>query len=207
MIRISNDGLLDLLTYFEAMPQTTATAARLAINQVAERGGLKLAREEMMKEVNFEDGYLNGDRLGVTKRARNNDLEAIITGRKRATSLARFAPGQTPASTAKNGVRVTVRRGKSVSMKNAFLVRLRRGASLTEDNFNIGLAIRIRPGDRIVNKKAEHQSWLVHGSVALLYGPSVDQVFNQVSEDISVPVLNMVSAEFIRQFERLSKNG
>ncbi|QGF21044.1 hypothetical protein MA12_gp35 [Pectobacterium phage MA12] len=205
-VKISADGLLDVQEYFERMPEVTTMAARMAVNDVAERGALKMARDEMMQEVAFPAKYLDNSRLGVTKKARNNDLEAIITGRKRATSLARFAPGQTPASTAKRGVSVTVQRGRTVTIREGWLVRLKRGASLTEDQYNLGLAVRIRPGEKITGKHTSHQSWLVRGSVALLYGPSVDQVFRDVKEDISLPVLDMVATEFLRQFTRLT-NG
>ena len=43
------------------------------------------------------------------------------------------------------------------------------------------------------------------GEVALLYGPSVDQVFRDVSEDIAGPVGNMVATEFFRQLTRFTR--
>lgn len=176
----------------------------MAINTIATRRGLTLSKDAMQEEVMFPRGYLN-DRLIATKRATATDLEAIITGRKRATSLARFATGgQAPGVRRNKGVRIRVSKGRSSYMKNAFLVRLRRGASLTEDNYNVGLALRLGPGESIRNKKRAHQSWLVKDQVALLYGPSVDQVFRTVAPEVAPKISRELADEFLRQFARLS---
>lgn len=198
------DSILDAISYFENLPAVATKAAQLAINDVARRGGLKLIRNEILDQVSFPRDYLTGDRLAITQFATSTKLEAVITARKRATSLARFAPGQSLGSKARLGVRVAVGTGKSTVLRKAWLVRLRRGASLTEDNYNIGLAVRVRPGETIKNKKGTHQSWLVPNSVALLYGPSVDQVFREVSGDVAAPIGSLVTDEFFRQFSRLA---
>lgn len=198
-------GLTDTVEYFESFPDISARAARLAINQVASRGGMRLAQDAIYEQVAFPDGYLSGDRLFVRKYAHEGDLEAIIVARKRATSLARFAQGQPIGSAAaRSGIRVQVKRGKAVVMRRAWLVRLKQGASLTEDQYNVGLALRVNPGEKIVGKYSAHKSWLVPGSVALLYGPSVDQVFRSVLDDIAAPIGQMVVDEFFRQFARLA---
>lgn len=202
-VRTEIVALDQALDYFRRVPDISARSARLAINSVANRGAIKLARERIYEEAAFPKGYLNGDRLQVTKLAKESDLEAIITGRKRATSLARFASGQAIGSQSRSGVRVTVRRGSSVHLRKGWLVRLKRGTSLTEDNYNVGLAIRIRPGERVVGKHSAHRSWLVQDSVALLYGPSVDQIFRNVAPEIADEIGGMVAAEFFRQFDRL----
>ncbi len=201
------DSLLDAIRYFERFPEVTEKAAQLAINDVTRRGALKLARDEIMGEIAFDKSYLTGDRLGVTKFAKKGDLEAVITGRKRATSVARFAAKGTPVGTGpkvKMGVRVQVGRGKTTVLRSAWLVRLNKGASMTEDQYNVGLAVRLKPGESLENKHSTHKSWLVPGSVALLYGPSVDQVFATVSQQIADPVGDMVAKEFLRQFARLA---
>lgn len=198
-------GLADVEEYFKRMPETTTKAAQLAINQVATRGALKLAQDSIYDEVNFPQGYLKGDRLGVTQYAKENNLEAVITARKRATSLARFTNGQALGSVRKAGVRVQVKRGSSVHLKRAWLVRLNKGASLDEDNYNVGLAVRVKEGESIVGKHGTHSSWLIRDKVALLYGPSVDQIFRDVSGEIAPQVGDLLADEFFRQFERLSR--
>jgi len=203
MIRVSNKGLQDLEQFFKRAPEAATMAARMAINDTATRQGMTLIKKEMMDEIAFPKGYLAGDRLKVVKRATNQNLEAVILGRKRATSLARFATGPTVFN-GKGGVQVRVRNGRTSYLKNAFLVRLRRGSSLDEDNYNIGLALILRPGD-VINKKTEHTSWLAEGRVALLYAPSVDQVFRGVSDQVVEPIGDMVTNEFFRQFARLTR--
>lgn len=199
------DGLDDAMLYFETAPKIAARAARLAINDTISRKGLKVIQNEMLDQVNFPKGYLKGDRLGVVQYATESRLEGVIRARKRATSLARFAaPGTPLGSSARSGVRVSVRNGGSAFLRNAWLVRLRKGASLTEDQYNVGLAVRVKPGDKIDGKYSAHQSWLIPGTVALLYGPSVDQVFSDVAEDTGPEILDLLGKEFFRQFERLS---
>lgn len=201
---ISLEGIENVAFYFDRFPEVSNKAAQLSINTVAQRTGLRLAKKEMQDQVMFPRGYLD-DRLTVSKRARSDDLEAIIVGRKRATSLARFASENSVRAQPK-GVRIRVSRGRSTYMKKAFIVRLKRGASLDEDNYNLGLALALDPGESVHNKKRAHQSWLVKDRVALLYGPSVDQVFRSVSEDIAPEVGRELGVEFMRQFRRLSSS-
>jgi hypothetical protein len=207
--------LKDIIDFFQRVPEITNKAARLAINRTVSRDGLKLARQSILDEVAFPKDYLKGDRLRVSRYASESNLEGAILARKRATSLARFASGQPvgqPGRTAGRATSVTVRvmNGKTTVIKNAWLVKLNRGASKDEDNYNIGLALRVRPGDEVVGKKTAHQSWLVKpdggkSGIALLYGPSVEQVFRDVAFKIGPKVGNLVADEFFRQFTRLTR--
>lgn len=183
--------------FFEEFPEVATQSARLALNQVATRDGINMIRRDIESQVNFPSGYLKlEDRLGVTKKATNNSLSAIITARDRATSLARFAPGQTPENTRGRGVRVSVKRGRRRILKRAFLIRLNNG--------NIGLAVRLGQGETIANKR-EMKAVVLERNVYLLYGPSVDQVFRTVVEDNVPEIGNLLSDEFFRQFARLSR--
>lgn len=198
-------GSADLERYFRTMPEITARALRLAINGTAKGKGIVAIRRQMLNEIAFPNGYLNADRLKVTSLATDTRLEATITGRKRATSLARFVTGSPVVNSRRaDGVTVRVQKGRTTYLKNAFLVRLNKGASLTEDNYNVGLAVRLQPGEQLTNKRTTHKSWLVPGKVALLYGPSVDQVFSGVIDDLQPKLADMLAGEFYRQFERLS---
>lgn len=200
-------GSNELKEYLEQVPEIANNSIRMAINSVAAGKGMALIKKSMTDEIAFPSGYLNADRLKLTKRATQTNLEAVITGRKRATSLARFVTGGAMVANSKRGggVQVRVKKGKTTYLKNAFLVRLNKGASLTEDNYNIGLAVRLSAGESLSNKRSQHKSWLVPGRVALLYGPSVDQVFAEVSETVAPKIGDMVAAEFHRNFARLSK--
>lgn len=199
------EGLAEAALYFKTFPDQAAKAAQLAINDTLRRGGMKLIQNEMYDQINFPRGYLKGDRLQISQYASQRNLEGVVLARKRATSLARFAAAGTPiGSKGSTGITVRVRKGDSTYIRNAWLVRLKGGASLTEDNYNVGLALRVKPGERIAGKRSEHKAWLIPGRVALLYGPSVNQVFGSVAEDVAKPVLDMVSKEFMRQLERLT---
>lgn len=199
------EGLEAAELYFESVPKIAARAARLAINDTISRKGMQVIQAEILDQVNFPKGYLKGDRLAIAQYATESNLEGVIRARKRATSLARFAsPGTPLGSQTRQGVRVAVRNGGSAYLRNAWLVRLKKGASLSEDGYNVGLAVRVKPGDTISGKYSTHKSWLVPGSVALLYGPSVEQVFSDVAEQTGPEILDLVATEFFRQFERLS---
>lgn len=190
---IKGDFLREAREYFEAVPLVAAKAASLAMNQVSERDGLAHMRRDMETQVNFPKGYLDtDDRLAVRRPSTPNNLEVVISARDRPTSLARFVAGQTPESTRRGGVTVSVKKGGSKRLKKAFLVRLRNG--------NIGLATR----DKSLVDRAYKPVMLDRG-VYLLYGPSVDQVFKAVAED-SLPWLGgRISNEFFRQFARLTR--
>lgn len=204
---IDFEALTDLEDYIGAFPEATKTAARIALNDVAEGEGLAVYRKAIMDQIDYQDGYLTSDRLGVTNKATDSNLAVTISGRQRATSLARFAQGQTVQSTRRKGVRVRVKRGGAAQlMERAWLVRLNRGSSQSRDNFNIGLAIRLEPGERLRNKR-EVRSVQLDQNVYLLYGPSVDQIFRDVAVTDTPPVLAKVGDEFFRQFFRLTKGS
>lgn len=196
-VEISANLFDELDDYFERMPGVADHAAQLAINDTARGAAMQLARQQMMEEINFTPAYLK-ERLSIEKYAKRNDLEAIISGRDRPTSLARFA---TNARAGQRGnIRVEVEKGSTKVLKKAFILNLKSG--------NLGLAIRLAPGEKLMNKNLPvdvNYSTLGNG-VVLLYGPSVDQVFRGVASDIQPEVADAAVTEFFRQFARLS-NG
>lgn len=193
-VGIEVHALADVARYFEELPDIAEQAAVLAINDVTEREGLNAIRHEMRGQIDFPKGYLEGERLRVVRRASKGSLEAVIRGRDRATSLARFARGQNPSNTRGRGVRVTVKPGQTRTLKNAFMVKLR--------NANIGLAVRLKPGETLENSD---KAVMLADNVYLLYGPSVDQVFRGVAEDMTPDIANKLSRQFLRQFARLTR--
>ena len=185
--------LKDARMYFDALPEIAMNAAVMAVNQVAERDALPLIRRNTENQIAFPKGYLDQqDRLGITRKATRGSLEAVITARDRPTSLARFAPGQSPENTRRGGVTVRVKHGRTKHLGKAFLVRLNSG--------NVGLATR----DKSLVGRAYKPAVLGRG-VYLLYGPSVDQVFGGVAADALPVIGNKLSKEFLRQFTRLSR--
>jgi hypothetical protein len=206
MIEIDLRGIVDLERYFGRLPEVATNSARFAVNAAALRGAA-LGSREIRRQLNFPGGYLGavgkpGSRLAVTERASTNNLRATITGRGRATSLARFALGAPRFGRPTSAPKVKVRAGGGASaVRGGFFVKLRAGNTIGE-NFNVGLAVRLKPGERIKNKR----KMVSFGKGAyLLYGPSVDQAFRSVSADIQPQVTEIATTEFLRQFARLSR--
>lgn len=197
---VAVEGVAQALKRIDGLEEDVTDAARMAVNRTIDWARTRSA-EEIMRQVNFGKSYLTGrdGRLQVTKRARGEDLEAVITGRHRPTSLARFTDTRDPGLTRREGgVRVEVKPGSEKFMKRAFLMRLRAGSQLTDTQYNLGLAIRLRPGEKLANKTKIQQ---INTNLFLLYGPSVDQVFRTVAPEISDRVEDYLETEFLRLVE------
>jgi hypothetical protein len=173
-----------------------------AINKTADRARTIAARN-ILEQVAFPTSYLapSAKRLFVkTKANKSNPFEAIISGRDRPTSLARFTK-QKPISGGgpKGGqIGVTVSPGRTHYIKRAFLITLNNG--------NVGLAVRTTggpPNNAYKPKSLGNNAWL-------LYGPSVDQVLSAASDsggvyqEISPETLEFLNDEFLRQLDLLN---
>lgn len=190
--------------YLESRPEIARRAAKLAINDTTQRKAIPQFKKSMQDQVAFPAGYLNKDRFGVRKLATESDLEAVVSARFRPTSLARFAGGQSAEGAKRTGgVRVRVNSGGAKFFKGAFFVNLRRGKD-TSDGFNLGLAIRLKPGSKLRGRRKGASGVQLAPDLYLLYGPSVDQVFNDVSTADSPVVAAQLEREFLRQWVRLN---
>ena len=215
-VLIDVEGLNEFKRTFEIAPQISARAARYAINDTAQRKGLKLSRDAMTAQVAFPRGYLSEVGRGGEKRFRlsypatDTRLEAGILATQSPTPLARFSPdrgrfvARGPARRNKEGkrppIRVQIQPGREELLKSAFFVSLRSG--------NTGLGIRLKRGETLTNTVgAKIITTGPLAGVALLYGPSVDQVFRTVAVDISPPLLEALTVEYLRQFERLFRDA
>jgi hypothetical protein len=147
----------------------------------------------MRMQVAFSASYLSGQggRLSITKRARRGSLESVITGRHRPTSLARFATNARRSRVP--GARVEVKPGLATFLPRAFFVNLRSGNTDTKNN--VGLAIRLPDGQR---PDRAYKPTQLGKNLWLLYGPSIDQVFDDVATDISPGTVDQLEAEFLR---------
>lgn len=203
--RITAVNLLDVEEFLRTQPEVARKSARLAINSTASRKAVPRMRRAMKEEVAFPPGYLEDkNRFGQEKRATDNDLTASIVARFRPTSLARFTNDSPEGAKRTGGVRVKVNPGGGATrIGGAFFVKLRRGAD-TSDGINVGLAIRLQPGQSLRGRKKGGQGVQLAPNLYLLYGPSVDQVFREVSVAESPAVADDLQKEFIRQYVRLS---
>jgi hypothetical protein len=173
-------------------------AALRAVNKTADKYRTTSARR-IREQVKFPARMLTprAKRLYVSRRAKRTDLSAVITGRARPTSLAQFVIG-TPRRG--QGVRVEVAPGKSRFLRRAFLVKLKAGSAGIDTKFNMGLAVRLKPGEYIRNK---NKSTRLAKGLFLLYGPSIDQVFidstgRGVAQDLSPDIADSMNDEFLR---------
>lgn len=190
-------GLRDFKTLLDRAPEATHRAAALALNHGARRG-VTQGKREIARQVNLSQKYI-GERLGVARFATPTTLEAVIAGRARPTSLWRFAGRQLSRKGRKAGVSVRVKPGRTAAMRRAFVMKLRRGGA-SADGFNVGIAIRLKPGDSWegVEKPVSNEPGLY-----LLYGPSIDQVFDDVAPELAPGLSREMDNEFHRQFARL----
>lgn len=193
---IAIDGL-SAYRSLEEIPEKVLIAAARAINRTTERARTAGGRE-IRKQVNLPARYVN-DNLFTGASATTDRLERAIYGRFRATSLARYAKGSPESSRRAGGVNLTIAPGSARFMKRAFLVRLRGEGGDTGANANIGLAIRLRPGETIRNKKFSLTA--TKSGFTLLYGPSIDQLFQTVRDDITPDTSEFLEREFLRLVE------
>lgn len=208
MARVTAANILDIEEFLQQQPAVARTAARITINSITSRKAVPQLRRAMRKEVNFPAGYVEDDeRFGVSKRATDADLSATVAARFRATSLARFSTDSMEGAKRAGYVNVKVNpSGGASRIPGAFFVRLRRGDG-TGNGANTGLAIRLKPGQTLKGRRKGASGVRLADDLYLLYGPSVDQVFRQVSVTESPQIADDLTKEFLRQYIRLSSEG
>lgn len=185
------EGLKNL-DFIDNLNDKNNEAIRRAVNDTVRRAQ-PLAAREMEKEVNFPRNYLSGanGRLTIAKFATDNDTSAILRGRDRPTSLARFISGSVKTGKGVDpGVMVEVEPGIARRLPRAFAIKLR--------NNNLGLAVRTSNGR--APKNAYKPKQLAPG-LWLIYGPSVDQVFKSVREDIAPDLEKYLEEQYFRQLD------
>lgn len=192
---------IESLKDFETLKEDIRIAASRAINKVV-RDSRVAIRRRIQEEVNLPAAYLSdtAKRLYVSRFAKPGTLEARIAARSRATSLAQFA--QTNGSRGA-GVSLEVKPGHHTTIRRAFLLPLMAGKEGTDTKRNLGLAVRLRPGESLQNKRKMIR---VARNLYLLYGPSVNQVFlsedgGGVAKDMSPKIQRDLEREFVRLME------
>lgn len=185
------EGLSDMNLSSE-VPRQVRRAAMRAVNKATPKGRTAAGRA-IRQDVNLPAGYLTGaaGRLQMSQAATTGNLERSITGRRRATSLARYAKGGSRAK----GVRVMVKPGAARYIKRGFLMQLRAGNEGALGN--LGLAVRTdggAPAGAFKPKRISDNLWLV-------YGLSVDVMFRRVIGEITPGIQDDMEREFYRQLD------
>lgn len=223
VITVTTRGIKDFEKYLNAIPERTLEAARHAINDTVQWTRTRASRE-MRRQVNFPARYLDSGsdgRLFVSKRASGTSLEAVITGRRHPTSLARFLtkkPNFVVGAGARKGkqrekLTVRVKPGRDKTLQHAFAMKLKAGNAALDTQFNVGIALRLPKGTALTNTRGAKllrpsprkngDDREINSDLYLLYAPSVDQVFQDVAKQFQEPAARKLESEFLRQLTRL----
>ena len=171
-----------------------ARAQFRAINKAAEKG-VTASRRAIASEVALTQAYIR-DRMAL-QRATAAQAVAVIRARKRATTLARFSARQLTRSAPgakgdarrgigsgrkQGGVSVKVKtQGPRKAMPKAFLIPLRAGGEAGANGFGVftrqGRSIRHR------------------------YGPSVDQVFRSIRNQVAPGIAQDLEVQIVKQLQ------
>lgn len=187
-ITFKSAGLDQFIERMKNFSTKTTLDAVKAVNKVIV-SSRAAAANEIVDQVNFPKSYLGSPndpnaRLAVKKKATRQNIEAVISARRRPTSLANPAFLRSRKA---GDVTVAVKGNFPTRLRGAFIVRLNNG--------NDGLAIRVHAGHQLRNSRAAKR---LSNNVYLLYGPSVDQVFQSVREDIAPKAITDLQKEMIR---------
>ena len=200
MITIDRSGLKKLRDELSATPDKIAKAESIAVNTAA-RFGLTRSIDAMREEVNIRPSDLRR-KMAIGKFASPGAPEAAIVASFSPYSLANFTRTRVRYGGGQRGVTVQIQKnGGSKEMRRAFFVKLRAG---TEGELtNKGLAIRVPAGEQPTGTTRGRLLFEDdYGDTYLLYGPSANQVFFFVREDVSPLIAQKLEDEFFRQLGR-----
>lgn len=182
----------DLKRARKAITATTKAldlALMRSVNRVAD-SQRTAASKAIRDQVKLPAAYVNKN-LKVTQRATRNRLEAVISGRKQQTRLARYGAKALPRRSGRpGGVSVHVKtKGGRKKMRKGFLIPLKNSG-------DYGVFTRVRPEGK--RKRGGSRDW---STVQHHYGPSVDQVFRGVREEARPQIRKALRTEFRRQLD------
>ena len=99
-------------------------------------------------------------------------------------------------------MQVQVKPGTTKVIPRAFLLRLRAGTAEIDTKATLGLAIRLKPGEKLAGAYAKKMN---ASGLYLLYGPSVDQALlsRQRESGVAVDIADQTAAYLDDEFQRL----
>ncbi len=195
------DDLTVDLSFFHELPAQLQAIGTAVVNAAAVQGrteAVKLMRES----VNLPETYIR-DKLRIVKATRGGNPEAVIRAERRPVLLSRFASRQLvrAAKRAKGdplrgiakgrkqaGISVKVKRsGGRAKMPGAFFIPIR--ANKVEGGNGMALAVRTGTG---------------RDDYEIKYGPSVDQMFQSVRDQVGPELLDQMLDAFLARLEKLA---
>lgn len=205
-ITLDTQALQALANDLGLMPAAIDRALANVLNELAPQV-MQRAQRKIVSRVKLSPAYIE-DRMSWSKATVTRPV-AIIKSRERATRLATFMAqqriiGATSKAGAKGdplrgippkfkqaGVYTGIKPGSNMLLKHAFLMPLRAG-SVAGGN-GMGIFVHTGPGKKDIRQ---------------LYGPSVNQLFRGVSEEMQEPVLqemeDALRASIIAEMNRIA---
>ena len=193
-MKVSEANLDEVRDLMKAAGDAAMEIAAAAIND-----GIAYARKEsgdaILDQVNFPPGYLDlPERFAVTQKATAAAPTARLTARQRPTSLGTFITAVGPKG---RGVTVKVqRKGAAKRFNRAFVTNALKAGDKSFGNRGVALRTKGPKPERAYKPVKLFSD--DNGVVWLLYGPSVNQVFSDVAEDI-LPKVNRFVVDRYRQ--------
>lgn len=188
---IEQIGLSVAIEHMEELPVSIKAALVRSVNAVVPKA-FDLSVERITGQVALTPAYVRS-RLYISQRATTTDPMAVISGRVRSTQLRRYQGTQLytkakiPGKKRLAGVSVKVKAGGSTKvLKHAWIIKLKYGDADAKLGLTRGIAQRTGPG---------------RNDFRILYGPSVDQVFRDVKDEIRPDVQQMLADEWIKQMK------
>lgn len=186
-------GIDEAKMAFAELPANLKAALIKTINAVVPNVR-ELAIERITDQVALTKTYVRG-RLYVSQRANNTDPTAVISGRVRSTQLRRYqgtqlyAAAKLPGKKRLAGTSVRVKTGNGASvLKHTWIIKLKYGEVDAKAGLTMGIAERTGSG---------------RNDYKILYGPSVDQVWRGVKDEITPDIELMLEDEWRRQMRDL----
>ncbi len=206
MATYTSKTLFKLIDKIADMPKKADSAMANTLNR-ASTFSIKESINEITRENNLSVAYLNS-KFGKVARASSRNLRTIIKADDRRTLLSRY-----PHSKSGKDVKVSVKRGKTTTLKRAFTVSNLKGSSAS------GIAMLNRDYFRYLKTNKPLKSTKRGGKISkalqrsinnprgwhVLHGASVNQMFEDVRVEIKPATHRFMAKEFFKQFSRIVK--
>lgn len=198
-MRVKIEGL-DNLASFKGSATTVRKKAKSAITKTIKHARAKTS-DQIRREVRFTSDYLVGANGKLALISQRDKLEAKITASPRQSSLSKFMVGHRKTG-ANRGVTVEITPGRRITLRRAFLMKLKqtnRWAHI-DGRLNAAVMMRVKPNELSKFKKSTWKVEVVNGKKPLqaFYGPSVGQTFANVIEQNERYFAKYLEREFTR---------
>ena len=192
-VKVDLSALSNVAMSIEKVPKEISEALVRSVNTVA-RAAFETSKKKITDQVNLKQGYVDSKlKLDLA-----TDLPtATITGQGRGVLLANFNPVQLVKPNASTRGKGNPKLGIAKGYRAAG-VKVRVKAQGSGGDIEHGFFMKLKNGNGmgVFTRNAA-------GKVQVRYGPSVDQVFAGVSDEISPNIERELSDEISNQLEKI----